>query len=341
MTKQQQQEKEKKLAALSIATKNIEKSHGMGTIMDLKKPILPIETISTGSMVIDDELLKVGGLPKGRILEIYGPESSGKTTIALQTIASCQREGGIAIFIDVEQALDLEYAKNLGVKVDELIMSQPDSAEQALDILETYVNSGGADLIIVDSVAALSPQAEIDGEMSDQHVGLQARLMAKALRKITSPAKTNNTTILFINQLRANIGAMGYGPKETTPGGNALKFYSSVRLDIRRTGSIKKGEEVIGNKVKVKIAKNKVAAPFAVGEIEIYFGKGISKEAEILNKALDLGLVKKAGAWFSYDGDKIGQGKEKVLENFRNNVELYEKITKQVLDAKKEKLEEK
>jgi len=323
---------ENKKKALDIAIKAIQKSHGKEAILDLgNHEMKKIDVIPSGSLVIDQELTGIGGIPKGRISEIFGPESSGKTTLTLQLIANCQKQGGLCVFLDVEQALDLNYAQNLGVDIEKLILAQPGSAEEALDILETLVNSGGPDLIIVDSVAALSPQAEIDGEMTDQHVGLQARLMAKALRKITSPAKNNNVAVVFINQLRANIGAMGYGPKETTPGGNALKFYCSMRIDLRRTGSFKKGEEIIGNKVKVKIVKNKLAAPFKVGEIEIYFGEGISAHAEILSKAVDLSIVGKAGAWFSYNEEKIGQGREKVLENFKTNPKLFEEIKTKVL----------
>ncbi|VEB34781.1 recombination protein RecA [Legionella sainthelensi] len=279
-----------------------------------------IEAISTGSLGLDIAL-GIGGLPKGRIVEIYGPESSGKTTLTLQVIAECQKLGGTAAFIDAEHALDPSYAQKLGVNVDELLVSQPDTGEQALEITDMLVRSGAVDVIIVDSVAALTPKAEIEGEMGDSHVGLQARLMSQALRKLTANIKRSNTLVIFINQIRMKIGVM-FGSPETTTGGNALKFYASVRLDIRRIGSIKKGEEILGSETRVKVVKNKVAPPFKVTEFDILYNEGISRESEIINLAVQLNLIEKSGAWYSYKGEKIGQGKD--------NVRLYLKEHSQV-----------
>lgn len=279
-----------------------------------------IEAISTGSLGLDIAL-GIGGLPKGRIVEIYGPESSGKTTLTLQVIAECQKIGGTAAFIDAEHALDPSYAQKLGVNVDELLVSQPDTGEQALEITDMLVRSGAVDVIIVDSVAALTPKAEIEGEMGDSHVGLQARLMSQALRKLTANIKRSNTLVIFINQIRMKIGVM-FGSPETTTGGNALKFYASVRLDIRRIGSIKKGEEILGSETRVKVVKNKVAPPFKVTEFDILYNEGISRESEIINLAVQLNLIEKSGAWYSYKGEKIGQGKD--------NVRLYLKEHSQV-----------
>ena len=332
---------DKKMLALQTAMQQIQKSFGKEAVMDLGNTTpAKVDVISTGSKIIDHEITGIGGIPKGRITEIYGPESSGKTTLTLQLIASCQAKGGNCVFIDVEQALDLTYAKNLGVQIDKLFLSQPDNAEQALEILETFVNSGGADLIIVDSVAALSPKAEIDGDMEDQHVGLQARLLSKGLRKITGPARNHNVAVVFINQLRDNIGAMGYGPKEITPGGKALKFYASLRIDLRRKSSMKKGDTYIGNIVKVKAAKNKLAPPFREGEVEVYFGEGISKWAEVLNTADKLKIVDKSGAWYSYNGEKIGQGKDNAITFLKENPSVFEEIEAKVYDSLYAKKEE-
>ncbi len=296
--------------ALAAALSQIERQFGKGSVMRLgdSGPAKDIEVISTGSLNLD-LALGVGGLPKGRIIEIFGPESSGKTTLMLQAIAECQKAGGTAAFVDAEHALDPAYAAKLGVNVDDLLVSQPDTGEQALEITDLLVRSGAVDIIVIDSVAALTPKAEIEGEMGDTHVGLQARLMSQALRKLTGNIKRSNAVVVFINQIRMKIGVM-FGSPETTPGGNALKFYASVRLDIRRIGSIKRGEEVIGNQTKVKVVKNKVAPPFRVAEFEIIYEKGISREGEIIDLGIKHSIVQKSGAWYSYNGDRIGQGRD-------------------------------
>lgn len=307
-------EKQDRLKALDAAISQIEKQYGRGSVMKLGESSseLKVETVPTGSLSLDIALGQ-GGLPKGRIVEIYGPESSGKTTLALHCLAEVQKRGGIAGFIDAEHALDPVYAKNIGVNIDELYISQPDSGEQALEICETMVRSGAIDIVIVDSVAALVPKAEIDGDMGDSHVGLQARLMSQALRKLTGVVSKTNCIVIFINQLREKVGVM-FGNPETTTGGRALKFYSSVRLDVRRVESLKQGGEVIGNHTRVKVVKNKIAPPFKQADFDIMFGTGISKEGDILDIATDLDIVNKSGAWFAYKDEKIGQGRENAKE---------------------------
>jgi recombination protein RecA len=319
--------------SLDLAIKQIDKTFGKGTLIRLgDKVVVPTETISTGSLGLD-LALGVGGLPKGRVIEIYGPESSGKTTLTLHAIAEAQKAGGVCAFIDAEHALDVGYAKNLGVDTDNLLVSQPDFGEQALEILETVIRSGAVDLVVIDSVAALTPKVEIDGDMDDQQVGVQARLMSKALRKITGLLNKMNCTVIFINQIRMKIGMTGYGSPETTTGGNALKFYSSVRLDIRRIATLKQGENSIGNRVKVKVVKNKVAAPFKLAEFDIMFGEGISKTGELVDYGVKLDIVDKAGAWFSYGDSKIGQGRENSKVFLKDNPEIAKEIEKKILDS--------
>ncbi len=320
-----------KQKALSAALTQIERQFGKGSIMrmgDLSQAARDIEAISTGSLSLDIAL-GIGGLPRGRIVEIYGPESSGKTTLTLQVIAECQKIGGTCAFIDAEHALDPSYAEKLGVKVDDLVISQPDTGEQALEITDMLVRSAAVDVVIIDSVAALTPKAEIEGEMGDTHVGLQARLMSQALRKLTANIKRSNVLVIFINQIRMKIGVM-FGSPETTTGGNALKFYSSVRLDIRRIGSIKKGEEILGSETRVKVVKNKVAPPFRIAEFDIYYNEGISRESEIINLAVQLGFIDKSGAWYSYQQEKIGQGKDNVRTFLKEHPEISKTLEQKI-----------
>jgi recombination protein RecA len=320
----------KKNAAVEQALVQIEKQHGKGAIMRMGEDTLAVDMpiIPTGSIAIDNAL-GVGGLPKGRIIEIFGPESSGKTTLALHAIANAQKRGGIAVLIDAEYAFDANYAKNLGVDIDNLLVSQPDSGEQALEIADTLVRSGAIDIIVIDSVAALVPAAEIEGEMGDSHMGLQARLMSQALRKLTGILSKSKTCLIFINQLRMKIGVM-FGNPETTTGGNALKFYASVRLDIRRIAPIKDGEVVVGNRTKVKVVKNKVAPPFKEAEFDIMYGKGISAEGDIIDLGVEHGIIEKSGAWLSFEGERLGQGRDKVKEFFLENRDLMQKIEKRL-----------
>ena len=322
-----------KAKALAAALAQIEKQFGKGTIMKLGEgeAIQDIQVVSTGSLGLDIAL-GVGGLPRGRVIEIYGPESSGKTTLTLQVIAEMQKQGGTCAFIDAEHALDTSYAQKLGVNLSEVLISQPDTGEQALEICDSLVRSGAVDLIVVDSVAALTPKAEIEGEMGDSLPGLQARLMSQALRKLTATIKKTNCMVIFINQIRMKIGVM-FGSPETTTGGNALKFYASVRLDIRRTGSIKKGDEVIGNETKVKVVKNKVSPPFKVAEFDILFGEGISREGEILDMGVNAKILDKSGAWYAYNGEKIGQGRDNSREFLRENPALAIEIENKVRES--------
>lgn len=318
-----------RLKSLDSAMGQIEKQYGKGTIMRLgDNPYNEIDAISTGSIMVD-YALGVSGIPRGRITEIYGPESSGKTTLAMQVIAQAQKKGGYAAFIDAEHAFDPKYARNLGINTDELLISQPDSGEQALEITETLIRSGALDVIVIDSVAALVPRAELDGEMGDSHMGLQARLMSQALRKITGVVSKSHTACIFINQVREKIGVM-FGNPETTTGGRALKFYSSVRIDIRRIGSIKKGDEVMGNRTKVKVAKNKVAPPFKVVEFNILYGKGVSRISEILDLAVEYDIIEKRGSWYRYQGEPIGQGADAAMQFLEEDEELTAKIEKAV-----------
>ena len=321
-----------KRKALASALGQIEKQFGKGAVMRLgDRPDDTIDTVSTGSLGLDIAL-GIGGLPRGRVVEIYGPESSGKTTLTLQVIAACQRAGGTAAFVDAEHALDPSYAEKLGVKVDDLLVSQPDTGEQALEIADMLVRSGAVDVVVVDSVAALTPKAEIEGEMGDSHVGLHARLMSQALRKLTANIKKTNCLVIFINQIRMKIGVM-FGSPETTTGGNALKFYASVRLDIRRIGSIKRGEEVVGNETKVKVVKNKVSPPFKEAEFDILYGEGISREGEIIDMGVIAKVVEKSGAWYAYNGEKIGQGKDNTREFLRDNPETAIEIETKIREA--------
>ena len=321
---------EEKQKALEAALGHIEKQYGKGSVMKLGESSanMQVETVPTGSLSLDIAL-GVGGVPKGRIIEIYGPESSGKTTVALHMVAEVQKRGGIAGFIDAEHALDPVYAKNIGVNIDELYISQPDSGDQALEITETMVRSGAMDIIVVDSVAALVPRQEIEGDMGDSHVGLQARLMSQALRKLTPVISKSNCVVIFINQLREKVGVM-FGNPETTTGGRALKFYASIRMDIRRIETLKQSGEMVGNRVRVKVVKNKIAPPFKEAEFDIMFGKGISREGDILDLATNLGIVNKSGSWFAYDGDKIGQGRENAKKFLKENPEICQEIEAKV-----------
>lgn len=323
-------EKNEKLRALDAALGQIEKQFGKGAVMKLGDPAaqMNIETIPTGSLSLDIAL-GLGGIPKGRVIEIYGPESSGKTTVTLHMIAEVQKKGGIAGFIDAEHALDPVYAKNIGVDVDNLYISQPDNGEQALEITETMVRSGALDIVVVDSVAALVPKAEIDGDMGDSHVGLQARLMSQALRKLTAVISKSNCTVVFINQLREKVGIM-FGNPETTTGGRALKFYSSVRMDVRRIESLKQGGEVIGNRTRVKVVKNKIAPPFKEAEFDIMFGEGISYEGDVLDLAANVNIINKSGAWYAYEGNKIGQGRENAKQFLKDNPAIRDEVTAKV-----------
>ena len=324
--------KEDKLKALDAAIAQIEKQYGKGSVMKLgdNPANMNVETVPTGSLSLDIAL-GLGGLPKGRIIEVYGPESSGKTTVALHCVAEVQKRGGIAGFIDAEHALDPVYARNIGVDIDNLYISQPDCGEQALEITETMVRSGAVDIVVVDSVAALVPKAEIDGDMGDSHVGLQARLMSQALRKLTAVISKSNCIVIFINQLREKVGVM-FGNPETTTGGRALKFYSSVRLDVRRTESLKQGGEIVGNHVRVKVVKNKIAPPFREAEFDIMFGQGISREGDVLDLAVNAGIVNKSGAWYAYEGDKIGQGRENAKTYIHENPAFFDMLEAKVRD---------
>lgn len=324
--------KEDKLKALDAAIAQIEKQYGKGSVMKLgdNSANMNVETVPTGSLSLDIAL-GLGGIPKGRIVEVYGPESSGKTTVALHCVAEVQKRGGIAGFIDAEHALDPVYARNIGVDIDNLYISQPDCGEQALEITETMVRSGAVDIVVVDSVAALVPKAEIDGDMGDSHVGLQARLMSQALRKLTAVISKSNCIVIFINQLREKVGVM-FGNPETTTGGRALKFYSSVRLDVRRTESLKQGGEIVGNHVRVKVVKNKIAPPFREAEFDIMFGQGISREGDVLDLAVNAGIVNKSGAWYAYEGDKIGQGRENAKTYIHENPAFFDMLEAKVRD---------
>jgi len=325
-------EKDLKLQALKLAMEKIDKAYGKGSIMKLGDMIIEkIDSISTGSISID-AALGVGGLPKGRVIEIFGPESSGKTTLTIHAIAECQKQGGIAAFIDAEHAFDRFYAENLGVDIENLVISQPDNGEQALEIADNLIRSGAIDLIIIDSVAALTPKSEIEGEMGDASVGVQARLMSKALRKMTASISKTGATCVFINQLRSKIGIM-FGNPETTTGGNALKFYSSVRIDIRRSTQIKDGDKVLGNRTRVKIVKNKIAPPFRRAEFDIMYGQGISKTGEIIDLGVEHEIIEKSGSWYSYDGTKLGQGKEAVKNLLKDNPELMSQLEIKVKEA--------
>ncbi|MBU1102123.1 recombinase RecA [Patescibacteria group bacterium] len=325
-------EKEEKLKALEIAVSEIKEKFGEGSIMKLGEARrVDVDVIPTGSISLD-LALGVGGMPKGRVIEMYGPESSGKTTVALHTVAQAQKQGGLAAFVDAEHALDPEYAKRIGVKIDDLLISQPDTGEQALDIVESLVRSAAVDVIVVDSVAALTPRAEIEGEMGQQHMGLQARLMSQALRKLTAIVAKSGTTVIFINQIRMKIGIV-FGNPEETPGGKALKFYSSVRIEVRRSAQIKQGESIIGNRIKAKVVKNKVAAPFRTAEFDIMYNKGISYEGDVLNLGIKYGLVSKGGSWFNYGDMKLGQGTEGAKKFFEENPKVLKEIVNKILEA--------
>jgi len=330
-----------KKKALDAALSQIERHYGKGSVMKLGDPSVmrDIEAVSTGSLGLDIAL-GIGGLPKGRVIEIYGPESSGKTTLTLQVVSEIQKSGGTAAFVDAEHALDPVYAEKIGVNLSDLLVSQPDTGEQALEITDMLVKSGAVDLVVVDSVAALTPKAEIDGEMGDSHMGLQARLMSQALRKLTGNIKKSNTMVIFINQIRMKIGVM-FGSPETTTGGNALKFYSSVRLDIRRIGAIKKGDEILGNETRVKVVKNKVAPPFKQAEFEILYGHGISREGELIDLGVQHNLIEKSGSWYSYKGDRIGQGKENVRDFLKDNSEIANTIETAIRALVFDKVDEK
>ncbi|MDP3016459.1 MAG: recombinase RecA [Deltaproteobacteria bacterium] len=319
--------------AVDLAVTQIEKQFGKGAIMKMGAEAMlgEVPTISTGILSLD-LALGVGGLPKGRVVEIYGPESSGKTTLALHVVAEAQKRGGIAVFIDAEHALDVKYAKKLGVKIDELLISQPDTGEQALEITETMVRSGGVDVVVIDSVAALVPKAEIEGEMGDAHMGLQARLMSQALRKLSATISKSQTIVIFINQIRMKIGVF-FGNPETTSGGLALKFYSSVRLDVRRIASIKQGQDVIGNRTKVRVVKNKVAPPFKEVEFDLIYGEGISREGDVLDVAADKNIVEKSGTWYTYGGQRIGQGRENAKQFLKENSKILEQMEKELLES--------
>jgi recombination protein RecA len=319
--------------AVDLAVTQIEKQFGKGAIMKLGAEMMlgEVPTISTGSLSLDIAL-GVGGLPKGRVVEIFGPEASGKTTLALHVVAEAQKKGGIAVFVDAEHALDVKYANKLGVKIDELLLSQPDTGEQALEITEHLVRSGGVDVIVIDSVAALVPKAEIEGEMGDAHMGLQARLMSQALRKLTATISKSNTIVIFVNQIRMKIGVM-FGNPETTTGGNALKFYSSVRLDVRRIASIKQGQDVIGSRTKVRVVKNKVAPPFKEVEFDLIYGEGISREGDVLDVAVDKNIVEKSGTWYTYGGQRIGQGRENAKQFLKENSKILEQMEKELLES--------
>lgn len=332
------EENKKRMEAVQLAVEQIEKQFGKGAIMNLgENSGMNVEAISTGSLGLDIAL-GVGGVPKGRVVEVYGPESSGKTTLSYHVIAESQKQGGICAFVDAEHAMDPEYAKNIGVDVEKLLISQPDTGEQALEIVETLVRSNGVDVVVVDSVAALTPRAEIEGEMGDSHMGLQARLMSQALRKLTSVISKSNTTVIFINQIRMKIGVM-FGNPETTTGGNALKFYSSVRMEIRRAAQIKDGDSVIGNNVKVKIVKNKVAPPFKTAEFDIMYSEGISKVGEIIDLGEKAGYIKKSGSWYEYDGQKVGQGREAAKQFMRDNKKIAVEIEKKIREGSSKKEE--
>ncbi|MCW2768780.1 MAG: recA [Aeromicrobium sp.] len=319
--------------SLENAMAQIDRAHGKGAVMRLgDQARAPIEVIPTGATTLDIAL-GIGGLPRGRVVEIYGPESSGKTTVALHAVANAQRAGGVAAFIDAEHALDPDYARKLGVDTDALLISQPDSGEQALEIADMLIRSGALDIIVIDSVAALVPRAEIDGEMGDSHVGLQARLMSQALRKMTGAINGSGTTAIFINQLREKIGVM-FGSPETTTGGKALKFYASVRLDVRRIETLKDGTDMVGNRTRVKVVKNKLAPPFKQAEFDIMYGQGISREGSLIDVGVDIGLVRKAGAWYTYEGDQLGQGKEKSRAFLKDNPDLAEELEKRIMEAK-------